>query len=70
MSEHLVSVHVIRNLLAEQCKAEITQYQWATKHHISPAYVSDFLNGRRDPGEALLKALGFRKAMRYEKVTT
>ncbi len=69
MEAKLVQAYVLRDLLAEQCQKEFTQFQWATKHHLSPAYVSDFLNGRREPGKALLKALGFRKVVRYERIT-
>lgn len=32
----------------------------ADKLGIGPAYLSDVLNGRRDPGPAILDALGFK----------
>jgi hypothetical protein len=35
---------------------------------VSPAYMSDILNGRREPGESVLRALGFRKVVRYERI--
>ena len=38
---------------------------FAEKHGISPAYVSDVLNARRDPGDAILTALGLRKVIHY-----
>lgn len=34
------------------------QAAWAREHKLSPAYVSDVLNGRRDPGNKILKPLG------------
>lgn len=35
---------------------------------ISPAFLSDVLNGKRDPGAKLLTALGFRRVVSYEHV--
>jgi len=32
---------------------------------VSPQYVCDVLNARRDPGDAILAALGLRKIVRY-----
>ena len=34
------------------------QAAWARTHGLSPAYVSDVLNGRRDPGNKILEPLG------------
>jgi hypothetical protein len=36
---------------------------WAKAHDISPAYVSDVLQGRRLPGKKITKALGLEKAL-------
>lgn len=41
---------------------------WAEKNGLSPAYVSDFLNGKREPGKAMCKALGVRRVTTYEFV--
>ena len=38
------------------------------KHGVSQAYVSDTLNGRRDPGPAICKALGIVAELSYRKV--
>ena len=43
-----------------------TQKEAAKSLRIRPAYLSDLLNGRRDPGPTVLKALGLRKS--YEVI--
>ncbi len=35
---------------------------------ITPAYLSDVLSRRREPGESVLAPLGLRKKITYEKV--
>lgn len=42
-----------------------SQAAWAKKHGLSPAYVSDVINGRRDPGKAILEALGLERVVTY-----
>ena len=51
--------------LREACAAAGGQAAWADRHSLSPAYVSDVLNARRDPGESILRALGLRRVVRY-----
>lgn len=45
--------------------AKPTQAEWARTHGISAAYVSDVIQGRREPGEKILKALGLEKVVTY-----
>jgi transcriptional regulator with XRE-family HTH domain len=45
---------------------EGSQKQLADKLKVSPAYLNDVLNEKRDPGESILKPLGLRKVVRYE----
>jgi transcriptional regulator with XRE-family HTH domain len=33
---------------------------------VTPAYMSDLINGRRDPGPRILRQLSFRKVVQYE----
>ena len=47
--------------LRRQCRGN--QSEWAAKHEISAAYVSDVLNGRRLPGDKITRALGLEKAL-------
>ena len=44
------------------------QKAFADLHGISPQYVSDVLNARKDPGPAILRALGLRKITAYERI--
>lgn len=60
-----LSMDEVRQLLGIACMAQGSQYQWATKHKLSPAYVSDVLAGRRDPGISILKAIGLKKVVVY-----
>ena len=49
------------------CRAAGSQQAWAEAHGISPQYVSDVLNARRDPGDKILAALGYVRVVTYEK---
>lgn len=51
--------------LEHLCEQAGSQYQFATKHKLSPAYVSDVLRCKRMPGPALLKAMELRKVTLY-----
>jgi len=64
----MISQDFLRKLLAVECKRAGSQYQWATKCKISPAYVSDVLRGNRAIGKSILKALGMRKIVAYEYI--
>jgi transcriptional regulator with XRE-family HTH domain len=44
-----------------------TQTAFAKKHGISIAYVNDVLQGRRQPGDKILKALGLESQVTYRK---
>ena len=68
MNEHRgigLQMEDVRRLLGMACTAAGSQYQWATKHKLSPPYVSDVLVGRRDPGPSILKAIGLKKIVAY-----
>lgn len=61
----LSSDDVLR-MLFDRCLREGSQKLWAERHKISPAYVSDVLRGKRDPGESILKALQLKKVVTYD----
>ena len=63
----LDGVEVFKRLRAA-CKAAGGQGAWAERHGMSAAYISDVLNGRRDPGESILRALGLRRVVNYVEV--
>ena len=58
----------VRSMLKRACTAAGTARAWAKAHGVSEAYVSDVLNSRRDPGEAICKALGLVSEQTYRKV--
>ena len=44
-----------------------SQKQLAKQLGVSPAYLGDILHGRREPGEKILKALGFQRSIYYHR---
>jgi hypothetical protein len=53
--------------LRQQAQAHGSQKALAAHLRINPAWLSDILRGRRDPGQKLLEALGFRRVVSYER---
>jgi len=51
--------------LRKACSAAGGQSAWAAQNRVSPQYVSDVINGRTDPGESILRALGLARRVRY-----
>lgn len=58
----------VLDLLRRDCAKLGGQAAWAAAHGVSPAYVSDVLNGRREPGESILRALRLERAVTYKRV--
>lgn len=61
----------VRKLLTKACEAHRAiggQKAWAKINGLSPAYVSDVLSGRREPGESICRALGIRRVVSYRKI--
>jgi hypothetical protein len=42
--------------------------KWAAAHGVSSAYVSDVMLGKRDPGPAILVALGLYRYVDFRKI--
>jgi transcriptional regulator with XRE-family HTH domain len=47
-----------------------TQKELANKLQVTPAYLNDVLNDRREPNKEFLAQLHLVKVVRYEKITT
>ena len=45
-----------------------SQKNWAKANGLSPAYVNDLLQGRREPTSAILEALGLEKIVYYRRL--
>jgi predicted DNA-binding transcriptional regulator AlpA len=52
------------------CQDEGTRAAWAKKHGFSATYVSDMINKRRAPSEAICAAAGVKRETIYRKVKT
>ena len=58
-------VEYVRRQLELKCTALGSQKRFSQKHHVSLPYVNDVLNGRREPGEKILKALKMKRVTGY-----
>lgn len=61
----------VRARLRAQMKRAGSAAAWGRQHRVSPAYLSDIMQGRREPGSAVLRPLGLRRLdPAYAEVTT
>lgn len=67
MPDLMDALDVLR-CLRVACRDAGGQQAWASRHGLSPAYVSDVLHARRDPGPLILTALGLQRIVRYQRV--
>src|SRR5687767_5782214 len=65
--QHLTLTDVIA-LLAKRCEEAGSQRAFAEANKISAQYVNDVLKQKREPGDAILKALGLQKMESYRMV--
>lgn len=63
----MITTKELLKILSRECKKVGNQAMWARANKVSPAYVSDVLQGRREPGESIYKALGYNQVVGYEK---
>jgi hypothetical protein len=61
-----MSVDEVLNLLRDSCRQAGSQRKWASRHGVSAAYVSDVLAQAREPGPAILQALGIEKQVQVK----
>ena len=54
--------------LRKSCDAAGGQSKWSLAHGISPQYVNDVLNARKDPGPKILAALGLRRVIAFAPI--
>ena len=65
----MMPVEYVRRQLELKCTALGSQKRFSQKHHVSLPYVNDVLNGRREPGEKILKALKMKRVIGYVYVS-
>jgi len=55
-------------MIRRQIRDVGSQAQWAADHGISGAYLNDVLQGRRDPGEKMLRPMRLERVVTYRKM--
>jgi len=63
-TESLISY--IKTVIADRCDG--SQQRFAKENGFSPAYLSDVLTGRREPGKKILEAVGVERVTLYKKI--
>ena len=58
----------VKKVLKKACEKAGGQRAWARQHDVSPAYVCETLAERREIGEKILKVLGYKSTVFYQKV--
>jgi len=58
----------MHRILCERIRAEKSQAAFARKLGVTPAYVSYVMSGERPIGDKLLRALGYRRVVRFEPI--
>lgn len=64
-SQNLLAVADVAALLVKQIEVAGNQARWCMENQVSTAYLSDVLNGRREPGKKILDALGLEAVTFY-----
>lgn len=70
MTETLVEEMTVRIALKHACERAGSQRAFADSINVSEQYVSDVINGSRQPGEAIAKPLGFKPVRRWIKTAS
>lgn len=63
----MIDTKQVQAMLERACKDAGGQAVLADLFNVSPQYVSDVLQGHRNPGKAILDGLGLEKIIRYRK---
>jgi hypothetical protein len=63
-----MTIEDVKDMLREACLKAGSQAIWAQQHGVSASYVSDVIQGRREPGDKVLKALGLDRIIIYKRV--
>lgn len=64
LQQGMALAEVVR-LVRGRCEAAGSQKDFAGLAGVSQAYISDVLNGKREPGQKLLAAIGLRRTVVY-----
>lgn len=61
----MMSADEVRKMIRSRAEDIGTMRALARAWKVSPAYLSDVINGNREPGPRILRALGLRKSVIY-----
>lgn len=64
---YFMNIETVREILKKACDAEGSQRAWATYYELSPAFVSEVINGGRKPSQNILDILGLEKVTSYRR---
>lgn len=64
-SHNLLDLNAVRSLLQKSVVDSGSQAAWCIEHKVSTAYLSDVLNGRREPGKKILDILDLESVILY-----
>lgn len=62
-----MDIDEFRHHFAAACELAGGRSKWGKANGVTPSTVTDILSGRRDPGPAVLKALGLEKVTIYQR---
>ncbi len=65
VADVVMTAEAVRELLSAEVAQAATAQAWAAALGLSPSYVSDVLNGRREPGDKMLEVLGLQRVTMY-----
>ncbi len=57
----------IKPLLRRLAKKHGSQHELANTLGVSPAYLSDVLKGKREPGQSILSPIGYERVVIYRR---
>lgn len=63
--QSLLTAAEVSALLSKQIEEAGSQARWCVENQVSTAYLSDVLNGRREPGRKILDVLGLESVVYY-----
>ena len=62
-----LNVDDVRAMMRQRIAEAGSQAQWAQTIKLSQAYISDALNGNREPGQSILDALNLVRVVAYRR---
>lgn len=60
-----MSILELRAALSQRCEMSGGRSAWARRYGIQPSVVTDTINGRRDPSDRVLNAMGLLRVSRF-----